>query len=91
MDVLQAKDLKKIYGSGNMRLHALDGVDLSVQKANLAIVGHPAPASLPTACWVSWTALQAAMIMVDGQDIFSLKEKPDHLPPQENRLCVPSI
>ena len=30
-------------------------------------------------------------VMVDGQNIFSLKEKPDHLPPQKNWLCVPSI
>ena len=32
MEVLQAKDLKKIYGSGNNAVHALDGVDLSVKK-----------------------------------------------------------
>ena len=31
MEVLQAKDLKKIYGSGNNAVHALDGVDLSVK------------------------------------------------------------
>ena len=30
MEVLQAKNLKKIYGSGNNAVHALDGVDLSV-------------------------------------------------------------
>ena len=29
VDVLQAKDLRKIYGSGNNAVHALDGVDLS--------------------------------------------------------------
>ena len=29
MEVLQAKNLKKIYGSGNNAVHALDGVDLS--------------------------------------------------------------
>ena len=28
MEVLQAKNLKKIYGSGNNAVHALDGVDL---------------------------------------------------------------
>ena len=32
MEVLQAKNLKKIYGSGNNAVHALDGVDLSVKK-----------------------------------------------------------
>ena len=40
MDVLQAKDLRKIYGSGNNAVHALDGVDLSVKKGEfVAIVG----------------------------------------------------
>ncbi len=40
MEVLQAKDLKKIYGSGNNAVHALDGVDLSVKKGEfVAIVG----------------------------------------------------
>ena len=29
MEVLQAKNLKKIYGSGNNAVHALDGVDLT--------------------------------------------------------------
>ena len=31
MEVLQAKNLRKIYGSGNNAVHALDGVDLSVR------------------------------------------------------------
>ena len=40
MEVLQAKDLKKIYGSGNNAVHALDGVNLSVKKGEfVAIVG----------------------------------------------------
>ena len=40
MEVLQAKNLRKIYGSGNNAVHALDGVNLSVQKGEfVAIVG----------------------------------------------------
>ena len=39
MEVLQAKDLKKIYGSGNNAVHALDGVDLSVQQRGFAGAG----------------------------------------------------
>lgn len=40
MEVLQAKDLTKIYGSGNNAVHALDGVNLSVEKGEfVAIVG----------------------------------------------------
>ena len=40
MEILQAKGLKKIYGSGDNAVHALNGVDLSVQKGEfVAIVG----------------------------------------------------
>ena len=61
MEVLQAKNLKKIYGSGNNAVHALDGVDLSVKKGEFQSSAHPALASLPCCtCWVGWIALQAA-------------------------------
>ena len=40
MEILQAKDLKKIYGSGDNAVRALDGVDLRVEKGEfVAIVG----------------------------------------------------
>ena len=39
MEVLQAKNLKKIYGSGNNAVHALDGVDLSVKKGEFVNTG----------------------------------------------------
>ena len=40
MEILQAKDLRKIYGSGENSVRALDGVDLSILKGEfVAIVG----------------------------------------------------
>ncbi len=40
MIILQAKDLRKIYGSGDTEVRALDGVSLSVEKGEfLAVVG----------------------------------------------------
>ncbi len=62
MEVLQAKNLKKIYGSGNNAVHALDGVDLSVKKGELLqLSAHPAPANPRCCtCWAGWIALQAA-------------------------------
>lgn len=40
MSILEAKNLKKVYGKGENRVHALDGVDLAVNKGEfLAIVG----------------------------------------------------
>ena len=66
MEVLQAKNLKKIYGSGNNAVHALDGVDLSVKKGEFVAIG------------------RTGYFLPEGGSA-------DHLPPQENRLCVPSI
>ena len=34
MDILQACDLKKTYGTGEACVHALDGVSLNVEKAS---------------------------------------------------------
>lgn len=77
MKILQAKNLKKIYGSGNNVVHALDGVDLSVEKGEfVAIVG--------TSGFGKSTLLHMlggldrpsdGIVMVDGQEIFSLKDE----------------
>ena len=77
MEVLQAKDLKKIYSSGNNAVHALDGVDLSVKKGEfVAIVG--ASGSGKSTLLHMLGGLDrptSGTVMVDGQDIFSLKEE----------------
>ena len=40
MTILSTKSLKKIYGKGESEVHALDGVDLSVEKGEfVAVVG----------------------------------------------------
>ena len=40
MIILQTKDLKKYYGSGDTQVRALDGVDLQVENGEfVAIVG----------------------------------------------------
>ena len=62
MEVLQAKNLRKIYGSGNNAVHALDGVDLSVQKGEfVAIVGTSGSGkSTLLHMLAGWIALQVA-------------------------------
>ena len=77
MEVLQAKNLKKIYGSGNNTVHALDGVDLSVKKGEfVAIVGTSGSGKSTLLHMLGGLDRPTSgTVMVDGQDIFSLKEE----------------
>ncbi|MCB5369995.1 ABC transporter ATP-binding protein [Mediterraneibacter faecis] len=72
MEVLQAKDLKKIYGSGNNTVHALDGVDLSVKKGEfVAIVGTSGSGKSTLLHMLGGLDRPTSgTVMVDGQDIF---------------------
>ena len=92
MEVLQAKDLKKIYGSGNNAVHALDGVDLSVKKGEfVAIVGTSGSGKSTLHMLGGLDRPTNGTVMVDGQDIFSEGGGADHLPPQKNRLCISEL
>ena len=77
MEVLQAKNLKKIYGSGNNAVHALDGVDLSVKKGEfVAIVGTSGSGKSTLLHMLGGLDRPTSgTVMVDGQDIFSLKDR----------------
>ena len=77
MAILQAKGLTKIYGSGDNAVHALDGVDLSVEKGEfLAIVGTSGSGKSTLLHLLGGLDRPTrGMVTVDGQDIFSLKEE----------------
>ena len=77
MEVLQAKDLKKIYGTGENAVHALDGVDLSVSKGEfVAIVGTSGSGKSTLLHMLGGLDRPTeGTVFVDGQDIFALKEE----------------
>lgn len=77
MDILQAKDLKKIYGSGNNAVHALDGVNLRVEKGEfVAIVGTSGSGKSTLLHMLGGLDRPTeGTVIVDGQDIFSLKDE----------------
>ena len=77
MRVLQTKDLKKYYGTGDTQVKALDGVDLSVEQGEfLAIVGTSGSGKSTLLHMLGGLDRPTSgRVTVDGQDIFSLKEE----------------
>lgn len=77
MTILQTKDLKKIYGSGETAVHALDGLDISVEKGEfLAIVGTSGSGKSTLLHMLGGLDRPTSgTVTVDGREIFSLKDE----------------
>ena len=77
MSILQAKDLKKYYGSGDTQVKALDGVDLSVEQGEfVAIVGTSGSGKSTLLHMLGGLDRPTSgSVTVDGKDIFSLKDE----------------
>ncbi|MEE0265537.1 MAG: ABC transporter ATP-binding protein, partial [Acutalibacteraceae bacterium] len=77
MGILQAKELKKVYGSGENAVHALDGVDLTVENGEfVAIVGTSGSGKSTLLHMLGGLDRPTSgTVTVDGQDIFSLKDE----------------
>ena len=77
MAILQAQGLKKIYGSGDNAVHALDGVDLRVDKGEfVAIVGTSGSGKSTLLHMLGGLDRPTeGTVTVDGQEIFALKEE----------------
>ena len=77
MEILQAKDLRKIYGSGENSVRALDGVDLSILKGEfVAIVGTSGSGKSTLLHMLGGLDRPTGgTVTVDGKDIFSLKDE----------------
>ena len=77
MTILETKDLRKFYGSGDTQEKALDGVDLSVENGEfVAIVGTSGSGKSTLLHMLGGLDRPTSgAVLVDGKDIFSLKDE----------------
>ena len=77
MHILETKDLRKIYGSGDTEVRALDGVNLQIENGEfVAIVGTSGSGKSTLLHMLGGLDRPTAgKVIVDGKDIFSLKEE----------------
>ena len=77
MRILETKDLRKIYGSGDTEVRALDGVNLSVDSGEfVAIVGTSGSGKSTLLHMLGGLDRPTSgSVIVDGKDIFSLKDE----------------
>lgn len=77
MTALQTKQLRKIYGTGDTAVHALDGVDLDVQQGEfVAIVGTSGSGKSTLLHMLGGLdRATSGSVTVDGTEIFSLNDE----------------
>ena len=77
MIILQTKDLKKYYGSGDTQVRALDGVDLQVENGEfVAIVGNSGSGKSTLLHMLGGLDRPTSgSVVVDGRDLSTLKDE----------------
>lgn len=77
MTILSTKDLKKVYGSGENEVHALDGVNFEVEKGEfVAIVGTSGSGKSTLLHMLGGLDRPTSGgVTVDGKEIFTLKDE----------------
>ena len=77
MSILETKDLRKIYGSGDTEVRALDGVDLTVEEGEFVAVVGTSGSGKSTLLHMlgGLDRPTGGTVTVDGKDIFSLKDE----------------
>ena len=77
MTILETRDLKKYYGSGDTQVRALDGVDLTVEQGEfVAIVGTSGSGKSTLLHMLGGLDRPTSgTVTVDGREIFGLKDE----------------
>ena len=77
MNILQAKDLTKIYGSGENVVYALNGVNFSVEKGEFVAVVGTSGSGKSTSLHMlgGLDRPTSGSVTVDGKEIFSFKDE----------------
>ena len=77
MTILETKDLRKVYGAGDTAVHALDGVDLTVEKGEFVAVVGTSGSGKSTLLHMlgGLDRPTGGSATVDGRELFSLKDE----------------
>ena len=77
MSILKTENLKKIYGSGAGEVHALNGIDLTVENGEFVAVVGTSGSGKSTLLHLlgGLDRPTSGKVFVDGKDIFSLKDE----------------
>ena len=77
MSILETKDLKKIYGVGEAEVHALDGVNLTVEKGEFAAIVGTSGSGKSTLLHMlgGLDRPTSGTVKVDGRELSGMKDE----------------
>ena len=77
MAYIEFRDVKKIYKTGDVEVHALDGTDFSIEKGELCVILGQSGAGKTTLLNIlgGMDTLTSGTVLLDGQEISSFREK----------------
>lgn len=76
-DFVQLKNITKVYKMGEVEIHAVDGIDFSIQKGEFVVIVGPSGAGKTTVLNIlgGMDTATSGTILVDGEDITEYNER----------------